>query len=155
MSTPGGDMVVAGVSSATLGMTFARDAGAVRVTGSVDAVEPSDERPHDGDPVHGRRRAERNGRVSMIGPRGDVEVSALPQLTGDMAQMSPFASIAHELFLTLPENVVEPGGIWVDSRDMDQRGGVGENDIQCGAHLHPRGRHRDGWPNAPEFCDVG
>ena len=114
MTTPGGDMVIGGVTSATLGMTFARDAGGVRVTSTVDAFEASMNNPMTGTQSVGADAVSGNLEF-VIGRRGAVEVTSLPELSGELAQLSPFAAIAHEMFPPLPDHVVETGGIWVDT----------------------------------------
>lgn len=114
ISTPMGDMAVNTGADLTLAMTFERVAEGVRVTGSVENFQASMENPMmgtqsvDGDDVSGTLEY-------VIGRRGDVEVTSLPELPAAAAQMSPFASIARELLPPLPDAVVEPGGMWVDT----------------------------------------
>ncbi|MCY3676559.1 MAG: hypothetical protein OXH66_03050 [Gemmatimonadetes bacterium] len=114
ISTPMGDMAVNNGTDLTLAMTFERAAEGVRVMGSVEHFEASSENPMmgtqsiDGDDVSGTLEY-------VIGRRGDVEVTSLPELPAAAAQMSPFASLARELLPPLPDAVVEPGGMWVDT----------------------------------------
>jgi len=114
ISTPMGDMAVNTGTDLTMAMTFERAAEGVRVMGSVEHFEASSENPMmgtqsiDGDDVSGTLEY-------VVGRRGDVEVTSLPELPAASAQMSPFASLARELLPPLPDAVVEPGGMWVDT----------------------------------------
>lgn len=114
ISTPMGDMAVNTGTDLTLAMTFERAAEGVRIVGTVEHFQASMENPMmgtqsvDGDDLNGNLEY-------VIGRRGDVEVTSLPELPGALAQMSPFASVAHELFPPLPDAVVETGGMWVDT----------------------------------------
>ena len=114
MDTPAGSMEITTGSSVTLAMTFERATDGVRVTGSVESFDASATNPMSG------TESVDDGDVSgtlefVLDRRGDVEVASLPELSGAAAQMSPFASIAHELFPRLPDDVVEPGDTWVDT----------------------------------------
>ncbi len=114
VSTPMGGMVVNSGTNLTLAMTFERAQEGVRVMGSVELFEASTENPMTG--VQSVDGDDLSGSLDYtIGRRGDVEVTSLPELPGALAQMSPFASIAHELFPPLPDAVVETGGMWVDT----------------------------------------
>ncbi|MDE2944385.1 MAG: hypothetical protein OXT63_09305 [Gemmatimonadota bacterium] len=114
ISTPMGDMAVNTGTDLTLAMTFERVAEGIRVMGSVEHFQATAQDPMtgtrsvDGDDVSGSLEY-------VIGRRGDVEVTSLPELSGAAAQMSPFGSVAHELLPPLPDAVVEPGGMWVDT----------------------------------------
>ena len=114
ISTPMGDMAVNSGTDLTLATTFERAAEGIRLIGSVEHFEASSENPMtgtqsvDGDDVSGTLEY-------VIGRRGDVEITSLPELPGAAAQMSPFASLARELLPPLPDAVVEPGGMWVDT----------------------------------------
>lgn len=114
ISTPMGDMAVNTGTDLTLAMTFERAAEGVRVMGSVEQFEASAQNPMmgtqsvDADDVSGTLEY-------MIGRRGDVEIISLPELPAASAQMSPFVSLAYELLPPLPDAVVEPGGMWVDT----------------------------------------
>ena len=113
VSTPMGDMMVNSGTDLTLAMTFERAAEGVRVMGSVEHFMASSQDPMtgtqsvDGDDVSGTLDY-------MIGRRGDVEIASVPELSG-AAQLSPFASLAYQLLPPLPDAVVEPGGMWVDT----------------------------------------
>lgn len=114
ISTPMGDMMVNTGTDLTLAMTFERAAEGVRLMGSVEHFEASSRDPMtgtqsvDGDDVSGTLEY-------VIGRRGDVEITSLPELPAASAQMSPFASLAYQLLPPLPDAVVEPGGMWMDT----------------------------------------
>ena len=114
ISTPMGDMAVNTGTDLTLAMTFERAAEGVRVMGTVEHFDASAENPMmgtqsvGGDDVSGTLEY-------VIGRRGDVEIISLPELPAASAQMSPFGAFAHELLPPLPDAVVEPGGMWVDT----------------------------------------
>lgn len=114
ISTPMGDMVVNTGTDLTLAMTFERAAEGVRIVGTVEHFQASAQNPMmgtqsvDGDDVSGTLEY-------VIGRRGDVEITSLPELPAASAQMSPFAAFAYELLPPLPDAVVEPGGMWVDT----------------------------------------
>lgn len=112
--TPMGDMAVDVEMDVTLAMTFERAAEGVRVTGSVEDFSASMTNP-----MTGRETADADdlsGSLDYtIGRRGEVTVESLPELPAAAEQMSPFSSIARELFPPLPDAVVEPGGMWVDT----------------------------------------
>ncbi|MDE2805332.1 MAG: hypothetical protein OXN18_09340 [Gemmatimonadota bacterium] len=114
ISTPMGDMAVNTGTDLTLAMTFERVAEGIRIVGTVEHFQASAQNPMmgtqsvDGDDVSGTLEY-------VIGRRGDVEITSLPELPAASAQMSPFAALAYELLPPLPDAVVEPGGMWVDT----------------------------------------
>ena len=114
ITTPMGDMAVDTEMDVTLALTFERAAEGVRVMGSVEDFSASMTNP-----MTGRETADADdlsGSLDYtIGRRGDAEVASLPELPAAAEQMSPFSSIARELFPPLPDAVVEPGGMWVDT----------------------------------------
>jgi len=114
ISTPMGDMAVNTGTDLTMAMTFERAVEGVRLMGSVEHFEAFSRDPMtgtqsvDGDDVSGTLEY-------VIGRRGDVEITSLPELPAAAAQMSPFAALAYQLLPPLPDAVVEPGGMWVDT----------------------------------------
>ena len=114
VSTPMGDLAINTGMDLTLAMAFERAAEGVRVTGSVESFNAFMTNP-----MTGRETADAadlSGSLDYtIGRRGDVEVASLPELPAATEQLSPFSSIARELFPPLPDAVVEPGGMWVDT----------------------------------------
>lgn len=102
-------------TAVTLALTFERDPGGVRVTGVPEHFEvgvtggftmrgPS---PGVGDLA---------GTLGLVmSRRGVVEVGSLPEMPLGYAALSPFASIAHELFPRLPDRALDPGAAWVDT----------------------------------------
>ena len=114
VAAPTGTVPITNTSAATMTLTFASAPEGVRVTGDVDSFAASSTNPMmgvqtlDDDDVEGAFDF-------VIGRRGDVEVTSLPEVAGPNAQLSPFAAIAHQLFPPLPDDVVEPGGTWVDT----------------------------------------
>ena len=112
--TPMGDMAVDAEMDVTVAMAFERAAEGVRVTGSVENFSASQTNP-----MTGRQSVDADdlsGSLDYtIGRRGDVEIASLPELPAAAEQLSPFSSIARELFPPLPDAVVEPGGMWVDT----------------------------------------
>ena len=114
ITTPMGDMAVDTEMDVTLALAFARVAEGIRVTGSVEEFSASMTNP-----MTGRETADADdlsGSLEYtIDRRGEAEVASLPELPAAAEQMSPFSSIARELFPPLPDAVVEPGGMWVDT----------------------------------------
>ncbi len=114
IATPMGDMAVDTEMDVTVAMNFERAAEGVRVTGSVEDFSASMTNPMTGTETAGAD--DLSGSLDYtIDRRGDVEVASLPELPVGVEQMSPFSSIARELFPPLPDAVVEPGGMWVDT----------------------------------------
>lgn len=123
--TPMGDMAVNSGMDLTVAMTFERAAAGVRVTGSVENFTASMTNPMTG--TQSADADDLSGALDYtIGRRGDVEVTSLPELPAAAEQLSPFSSIARELFPPLPDAVVEPGGMWVDTVTWTTELSVGE-----------------------------
>ena len=115
ISTPMGDMAVNTGTDLTLAMTFERAAAGIRVMGSVEHFQASAQ-----DPMTGTRSVDGDDVSGMleyvIGRRGDVEVTSLPELSAAAAQMSPFASArATNCFHHCPMPWWRQGGMWVDT----------------------------------------
>jgi hypothetical protein len=125
IATPMGDMAVDTEMDVTVAMTFERAADGFRVTGSVEDFSGSMTNP-----LTGRQTTDADdlsGSLEYtVGRRGDVEVASLPELPAAAEQMSPFSSIARELFPPLPDAVVDPGGTWVDTVTWTTELSVGE-----------------------------
>ena len=125
VTSPIGDVEVEVGTALTLGMAFERAATGVRVSGEVIAFHATMKNPMtgststDGDDVEGSLDF-------VMGRRGDVEVTSVPELLGRAAQMSPFISIAHEFFPRLPDRAVEPGDSWVDTVSWSADSAEGE-----------------------------
>ncbi|MXW17386.1 MAG: hypothetical protein F4123_02045 [Gemmatimonadetes bacterium] len=99
----------------TLGMTFERATGGVRVVGIPETFEGAvrggivTRGPPPGlDDVTGTLEF-------VLSPLGEVDVVSLPELSGPASGLGQLASLAHELFPRLPDRVVEPGATWVDT----------------------------------------
>lgn len=99
----------------TLGMTFERATGGVRVIGIPESFEGAvrggivTRGPPPGlDDVTGTLEV-------VLNPLGEVDVVSLPELSGPASGLGQLASLAHELFPRLPGRVVEPGATWVDT----------------------------------------
>ena len=114
VDSPMGKMAITSESSVTLALTFESAPGGIRVTGSVEDLVASQNNPMTG--TQSADQDDVSGTLDLVmGRRGDVEVTSLPELSGQAAQLFSFPSIAHQLFPRLPDDVVEPGGSWVDT----------------------------------------
>lgn len=117
----------------TLGMTFERDSGGVRVIGIPESFETA---------VRGGivTRGPPPGLDDVTGildfvlnPLGEVDVVSLPELSGPASGLGRLASLAHELFPRLPDRVVEPGATWVDTVTWSS---VGESSEATFTYVH-------------------
>ncbi len=103
-------------TATTLRLTFERVPGGVGVTGIAEHFEVS---LKGGVVVSAGALpgpADLTGDLDfVVNPRGEVEVTSLPELPSEDAAFSPFASIAHELFPRLPDRAVDPGDTWLDT----------------------------------------
>ena len=114
VDSPMGKMAITNESSVTLALTFESAPGGIRVTGSVEDLAASQSNPMTG--TQSADQDDVSGTLDLVmGRRGDVEVTSLPELSGQAQQLFSFPSIAHQLFPRLPDDVVEPGGSWVDT----------------------------------------
>ncbi len=112
--TPFGNIDTAAQGAVTIGLSFATDAGGVRVTGTVEAFEGSLSNPLAGATTAGMDDVSGDLEV-LIGRRGVEELATFPVLSGPLAQLSSFPALGHLLFPRLPGGDVDPGGMWVDT----------------------------------------
>ena len=115
VSTPMGDMMVNSGTDLTLAMTFERAAEGVRVMGSVEHFTAFSQDPMtgtqsvDGDDVSGTLDY-------MIGRRGERrDRLAAPSFRVPPHSCRRSLPLAYQLLPPLPDAVVEPGGMWVDT----------------------------------------
>ncbi len=114
VNTPTGAMQVTGEIAMTLDLAFEGAANGVRVTGSVSSFDGSMSNPMMGRQTAGLDAV--SGSLDFVlNRRGESEVAAVPAVAGGMAQFAPFESMAHSFFPRLPDQVVEAGGMWVDT----------------------------------------
>ncbi len=114
VGTPGGTMEITAEVAMTLDLAFESAEGGVRVTGAPSRFEVSMNNP-----MMGTQSA---GLEVVSGPfdfvldrRGESEVASFPAVSGVMAQFSPFEAMGHAFFPRLPDEEVEPGGMWTDT----------------------------------------
>ena len=114
VTSPVGNVEIAGGSALTLAMAFESAPGGVRLTGAVTSFEASLDNPMQGTMSAGLDQV--SGTLELVlGRLGDVEVASVPEVSGPAAQLSPFPAIANEFFPRFADEVVEPGGAWVDT----------------------------------------
>ena len=81
VDSPMGKMAITNESSVTLALTFESAPGGIRVTGSVEDLAASQNNPMSG--IQSADQDDVSGTLDLVmGRRGDVEVTSLPELSG-------------------------------------------------------------------------
>ena len=120
-----GSLRMRGTGTATLAMTFQRDAEGIQVTTVFQELNARLTQPMGGAQTADEGDLE-GPLVFTMDERGHSTVVSMPEMKGQAAQMANPHAIAYEFFPRLPGGAAEPGATWTDTLHYEADVGSGE-----------------------------